>query len=100
MYLNPETVSGITVSLQIVFAAIAGGVYSMFGQGVGALLALALTEGLRVWFGTDYYRRGQHHLRHPARALHHLHAARRGGGAAGDRLRRAQEKRKPAVAKS
>jgi branched-chain amino acid transport system permease protein len=54
MYLNPETVSGITVSLQIVFAAIAGGVYSMFGPSVGALLTLALTEGLRVWFGTDF----------------------------------------------
>jgi branched-chain amino acid transport system permease protein len=54
MYLNPETVSGISVSLQIVFAAIAGGVYSMFGPSVGALLTLALTEGLRVWFGTDF----------------------------------------------
>ena len=54
MYLNPETVSGITVSLQIVFAAIAGGVYSMFGPSVGALLTLALTEGLRVWFGTEF----------------------------------------------
>jgi branched-chain amino acid transport system permease protein len=54
MYLNPETVSGITVSLQIVFAAIAGGVYSMLGPSVGALLTLALTEGLRVWFGTDF----------------------------------------------
>jgi branched-chain amino acid transport system permease protein len=53
MYLNPEAVSGITVSLQIVFAAIAGGVYSMFGPSVGALLTLALTEGLRVWFGTE-----------------------------------------------
>ena len=54
MYLNPETVSGISVSLQIVFAAIAGGVYSMLGPSVGALLTLALTEGLRVWFGTDF----------------------------------------------
>jgi branched-chain amino acid transport system permease protein len=54
MYLNPETVSGITVSLQIVFAAIAGGVYAMFGPSVGALLTLALTEGLRVWFGTEF----------------------------------------------
>ena len=50
----PETVSGITVALQIVFAAIAGGVYSMFGPSVGALLTLALTEGLRVWFGTEF----------------------------------------------
>lgn len=54
MYLNPETVSGITVSLQIVFAAVAGGVYSMLGPSVGALLTLALTEGLRVWFGTNF----------------------------------------------
>ena len=54
MYLNPETVSGITVSLQIVFAAIAGGVYAMYGPSVGALLTLALTEGLRVWFGTEF----------------------------------------------
>ena len=54
MYLNPETVSGIAVSLQIVFAAIAGGVYSLLGPSVGALLTLSLTEGLRVWFGTDF----------------------------------------------
>jgi branched-chain amino acid transport system permease protein len=54
MYLNPDTVSGITVSLQIVFAVIAGGVYSLFGPSVGALLTLSLTEGLRVWFGTDF----------------------------------------------
>jgi branched-chain amino acid transport system permease protein len=54
MYLNPETVSGIAVSLQIVFAAVAGGVYSLLGPSVGSLLTLSLTEGLRVWFGTDY----------------------------------------------
>jgi branched-chain amino acid transport system permease protein len=54
MYLDPETVSGIAVSLQIVFAAIAGGVYSLFGPSVGALLTIALTEGLRVWFGTNF----------------------------------------------
>jgi branched-chain amino acid transport system permease protein len=53
MYLNPDTVSGIAVSLQIVFAAIAGGVYSLLGPSVGALLTLLLTEGLRVWFGTS-----------------------------------------------
>jgi branched-chain amino acid transport system permease protein len=54
MYLNPETVSGISVSLQIVFAAILGGVYSLFGPSVGSLLTLSLTEGLRVWFGTNF----------------------------------------------
>ena len=54
MYLNPESVSGIAVSLQIVFAAVAGGVYSMLGPTVGALLTISLTEGLRVWFGVTF----------------------------------------------
>jgi branched-chain amino acid transport system permease protein len=54
MYLNPETVSGIAVSLQIVFAAIAGGMYSLLGPSCGAVFTLALTEGLRVWFGTSF----------------------------------------------
>ena len=54
MYLNPETVSGISVSLQIVFAAIAGGMYSALGPTVGAFLTILLTEGLRVWFGTNF----------------------------------------------
>jgi branched-chain amino acid transport system permease protein len=54
MYINPETVSGISVSLQIVFAAIVGGMYSMLGPTVGSLLTLVLTEGLRVRFGTNF----------------------------------------------
>jgi branched-chain amino acid transport system permease protein len=54
MYLNPETVSGVAVSLQIVFAAIAGGVYSLLGPSVGSVLTLSLTEGLRVWFGANF----------------------------------------------
>jgi branched-chain amino acid transport system permease protein len=54
MYLNPDTVSGIAVSLQIVFAVIAGGIYSLFGPTIGSLLTLSLTEGLRVWFGTNF----------------------------------------------
>jgi branched-chain amino acid transport system permease protein len=54
MYLNPESVSGIAVSLQIVFAAVAGGVYTLLGPTVGAVLTIALTEGLRVWFGVTF----------------------------------------------
>ena len=54
MYLNPETVAGVGVSLQIVFAAIAGGMYSPLGPTVGALLTLTLTESLRVLFGTSF----------------------------------------------
>ncbi|MGE3066852.1 MAG: branched-chain amino acid ABC transporter permease [Hyphomicrobiaceae bacterium] len=54
LYLNPETMSGIAVSLQIVFAAIAGGMYSLLGPTVGSVFTLALNEGLRVWFGTSF----------------------------------------------
>jgi branched-chain amino acid transport system permease protein len=54
MYVNPETVAGVGVSLQIVFAAIAGGMYSLLGPTVGALFTLMLTEGLRIYFGTNF----------------------------------------------
>jgi branched-chain amino acid transport system permease protein len=54
MYLNPEIVSGIAVSLQIVFAAIVGGMYTTLGPTVGAVITIALTEGLRVWFGIKF----------------------------------------------
>jgi hypothetical protein len=54
MYLNPETVSGIAVSLQIVFAGIVGGMYAMLGPTVGALLTISLNEGLRVAFATNF----------------------------------------------
>ena len=54
MYLNPETVAGVGISLQIVFAAIAGGMYSALGPTVGALLTLTLTESLRILFGTHF----------------------------------------------
>jgi branched-chain amino acid transport system permease protein len=54
MYINPETVAGVGVSLQIVFAAIAGGMYALFGPTVGALFTIALTEGLRILFGTSF----------------------------------------------
>jgi branched-chain amino acid transport system permease protein len=54
MYVNPDTVSGVGVSLQIVFAAIAGGMYTVLGPTVGALFTIGLTEGLRVLFGTNF----------------------------------------------
>jgi branched-chain amino acid transport system permease protein len=54
MYLNPETVSGIAVSLQIVFAAIVGGAYAALGPTVGSFLTISLNEGLRVAFGTNF----------------------------------------------
>ena len=54
MYINPETLSGIAVSLQIVFGAIVGGMYTLAGPTIGALLTISLNEGLRVGFGTSF----------------------------------------------
>ena len=52
-YINPETVSGLTLSLQIVFGVIAGGMSVVLGPTIGAVLLLAMSEGLRVAFGND-----------------------------------------------
>ena len=50
--MNPDTVSGIGISLQIVFAVIAGGMYVQLGPTVGAVFTLLLAEGLRSRSGT------------------------------------------------
>ena len=55
LYINPETVSGIAISLQIVFAAIAGGMFVQLGPTVGALFTLLLAESLRVAVGHDIH---------------------------------------------
>ena len=54
LYVNPETVSGIGISLQMVFGAIAGGMFVMLGPTVGAAFTLLLAEGLRLAFGNRY----------------------------------------------
>lgn len=53
MYINPETVGGVGVSLQIVFAVIVGGMYVAYGPTVGAIVTLLLSESLRVAVGTS-----------------------------------------------
>jgi branched-chain amino acid transport system permease protein len=53
-YVNPETVSGVAVSLQIVFAAVAGGMHVLLGPTVGALFTIVLNEALRVVFGIHF----------------------------------------------
>ena len=50
-YISPETLSGIGVSLRIVFASVLGGMYSLLGPTVGSALTIALSEYLRVTFG-------------------------------------------------
>src|SRR4051794_20926728 len=52
MFISPDTVSGISVSLQMVFAAVVGGVYVALGPTVGAIITILLAETLRVGFGT------------------------------------------------
>jgi branched-chain amino acid transport system permease protein len=55
LYVNPETVSGIGISLQMVFGAIAGGMYVMLGPTVGAVFLLMLSETLRILVGNDIH---------------------------------------------
>jgi branched-chain amino acid transport system permease protein len=50
-YLNPGTLAGIGVSLQLVFAVVLGGMYTLLGPTVGTALTIALAEYLRVAFG-------------------------------------------------
>src|SRR5262249_62350560 len=52
MLISPHTVSGIAVSLQMVFAAIVGGLYVALGPTVGAIISILLAEVLRISFGT------------------------------------------------
>jgi branched-chain amino acid transport system permease protein len=55
LYINPEIVAGIGLSLQIVFASIAGGMFMQLGPTVGAVFTLLLTEILRVAIGHDVH---------------------------------------------
>lgn len=52
MFISPDTVSGVTVSLQMVFAAVVGGLYVLLGPTVGAAITIVLAETLRISFGT------------------------------------------------
>ncbi|QQS12132.1 MAG: branched-chain amino acid ABC transporter permease [Rhodospirillales bacterium] len=52
MFISPDTVSGIGVSLQMVFAVVVGGLFVSFGPTAGAVITILLTEGLRIGFGT------------------------------------------------
>src|SRR3954454_8057013 len=48
MYIGPDTIAGLGVSLHIVFAVIAGGMWVMLGPTVGAVFTQVLSEVLRV----------------------------------------------------
>jgi branched-chain amino acid transport system permease protein len=53
MCISPDTVSGSAVSLQMVFAAVVGGIYVLLGPTVGAFVTILLAEFLRIGFGTS-----------------------------------------------
>jgi branched-chain amino acid transport system permease protein len=52
MFISPDTIGGVGVSLQIVFAVVVGGIYNALGPTVGAAVTLLLAEVLRIWIGT------------------------------------------------
>ena len=74
MFISPDTVSGIAVSLQMVFAAVVGGIYVALGPTVGAVITILLAEILRISFGTKAV--GWDNLVYgvAAGAVHHLPA--------------------------
>ena len=51
MFISPDTVSGISISLQMVFAVVVGGIYVALGPTVGAVITILLAETLRIFFG-------------------------------------------------
>jgi branched-chain amino acid transport system permease protein len=52
MFISPDTVSGIAISLQMVFAVVVGGIYVSLGPTAGAVITILLAEVLRISFGT------------------------------------------------
>ena len=52
MFISPDTVSGISISLQMVFAVVVGGIYVALGPTVGAVITILMAETLRISFGT------------------------------------------------
>ena len=83
MFISPDTVSGISVSLQMVFAVVVGGIYVLLGPTVGAVITILLAETLRICVRHRCAGLGQSGLRHAAGGVHHLPAARAGRVGAG-----------------
>ena len=53
-YLNPHTLSGVPISLEIAFKAILGGMFNLWGPTVGTALIVALEEYIRVSYGGKF----------------------------------------------
>jgi branched-chain amino acid transport system permease protein len=51
LFVDPDSVLGLTVSIQITIAAVLGGVRSMWGPVIGATALLSVTESARLYLG-------------------------------------------------
>ena len=58
MYIGPETIAGLGISLNMVFAVIAGGIWTLFGPTFGALFTQLLSETLRILIQSDGFKIG------------------------------------------
>ncbi len=58
MYIGPETIAGLGVSLNMVFAVIAGGIWTMLGPTFGAFFTQVLSEVLRILIQSDGFKAG------------------------------------------
>lgn len=54
LYLSPETVSGVGVSLAICFKAILGGMFTLWGPFIGSAIIVSLEEYIRAAYGGSY----------------------------------------------
>ena len=102
MYIGPDTIAGLGLSLNMVFAAIAGGIWVLLGPTVGAVFTQVLAEGAaRAHPGLGHAEEPARQLRAGARpadlraaagAVHHLYAERHPRHRAGLVARRRRSK--------
>lgn len=53
-YVNPETLSGVGVSLAIPFKAILGGMFHLWGSTIGTAMIVSLEEYIRIMYGARF----------------------------------------------
>jgi len=49
MFIGPDVIGGIGISLQIVFAVVVGGIFTLLGPTIGAVITILMTEIFRNW---------------------------------------------------
>ncbi|MEZ5850519.1 MAG: branched-chain amino acid ABC transporter permease [Hyphomicrobiaceae bacterium] len=56
MYIGPDTIAGLSISLNMVFAVIAGGIWSLLGPTFGAFFTQVLSEVLRITIQSEGFK--------------------------------------------